>query len=294
MAGLSIQLMGAAARQYRPSRQMAEFQTEAYCRAWDFRNAAKLERFALTIEGPQAPAALALARLLREAAEPESPVPTSMATNLGRRDVADRVCGQAWAITDRLVEPAFFFTAIPRYGEVSLADLPGFDPSNIKGLFRTELNGGGALGSDGILFAVLEAEYQIRSGMWRFHWHGCASGGKLAALEQLRGLRAYRSPRRQAGGPKPDVAYRIKISRRPLFNSPKPHTYCIKLWRARWVRDDGSRSRRLRLPDEAAVQALLWQHRHTLANVSLVMGMRPGRHGFIPLNSTRMKGGDAQ
>lgn len=138
--------------------------------------------------------------------------------------------------------------------------------------------------------AVLESIGHLA---WRFHWHGIASGGKHAALNALRDTPAFEGHKRQPGEPKPDVALRMRIARRPLYNLPHPLTYCIKPWRARWTRDDGSRGRPLRLLHKARVQALLWQHRWSLPDTSLLMGIRPGHNGFIPLDSTRVREGEA-
>ena len=279
MAGIALEDMLAGPRRFRPSWRSPSFPTDDYCCGWDLRNAGKLERSAAhTVPGPHADEMLELASLLRP--DLKAPVPTSMASARYRREITDRVCSQLWRTTDALVEPPHFFTAIPDYGDVPLADLSGLDPETMTARFRTALNEHGAGGSEGILFAVVEGEYQTRTTIMRAHMHGIASGQTLAAVDALRDTRAFYSPRRQKGEPKPEVAYRIKISRRPLFNLPDPLTYCIKHWYARWVSPEGKRGSRLRLPNDAAVEALLWQHSHTISEVSLLMGLRPGRRGF--------------
>lgn len=288
MAGLKLEQMGLGRSEFFASLTRPDFPAIESRERWDRHNARALRAIGIKGESKDARRALGLAETIYPVNSNgiRSPVPTTMASARARLRAAEQFGAHAWEVCEGLAEPAHFFTGIPRYGEVY--DPGEIDPELFKERFRAELNAAGASGAGGILMAVIEAEYQMRTGKWFFHWHGIASGGKLAAFDNLRDLPAYYSPRREKGEPKADVAYRIKISRRPLFNLPDPLTYCVKPWNARWADEEGNRGRRRRLPLDALPSALLWQDQYTLGDITLLMGLRPGRNGFISINSTRM------
>lgn len=288
MAGLSLTEMGSGPDRYRGSIVSDGWPTELVQAGWDTKNALTLVRSAGAKRSQSRHQVHNLARRL--AVQPGadgSPVPSSMASVRHRYAVADDIGAHLAQTCDELLEPAHFFTVIPTYGEV---DEPGgLDPTWANERFRNDLNDCGARGSGGILFAVLEAEYQSRTGRWRFHWHGVACGGKLRAVDSLRRLKAYHSWRRKAGEPKAAVPYRVRVTRRPLYDLPKPLTYCIKPWNARWEDENGERSRRRRMPREVIPAALLWQDQWSISDIALLMGLRPGRNGFVVIGSTPMK-----
>lgn len=291
MVGIRLTGMQPGPDRFRASLVFEQWPSVAAQAAWDATHARILIKLLTTAEGPS-PQARELARRLAwdNASTDGSPVPTTMASVRYRYLISEEIAAHASHLCEHLEEPAHFFTVIPDYGEADRPD--DLDARSIKERFRNDLNDRGAIGSDGILFAVLEAEYQVRTGRWRFHWHGVASGGKLLAINRLRALRAYHSPRRRPGEPKASVPYRIKVSQRPLYDLPKPLTYCIKPWSARWENEAGKRGPRLRMPLHAIPATLFWQDRWSISDTTLLMGLRVRSAGLFPLGSTRMKGGD--
>ena len=292
MAGTRLNEMGPGQDRYRASLLFGGWPSIATQTSWDATHTRILVRFADAAARRFRRKAGDLARRLvpTDPIESTSPVPTTMASVRYRYLLAGEIAAHLSDFCDRLEEPALFFTVIPDYGEVD--DPDDLDALWMKERLRNDLNDRGALGSDGILYAVVEAEYQMRTGRWRFHWHGVASGGKLRAVNGLRELKAYHTPRRRPDERKAAVPYRIKVCSRPLFNLPKPLTYCIKPWFARWENDEGERSRRRRMPREAIPAMLLWQDEWSISDITLLMGLRPGRNGFVIIGSTRMKGSD--
>ena len=286
MAGVSPEAMGKAPRRYRPSLVDERWLSPQQQRAIDHQRALILRR-----EAGEALAARRLPMLnLAQRLEPHlggggpSPVPTTLASSRYMHVIKDRACGHLWEMVDGLSPSPQLFTAVPHGGDIAVDQLANFSPKGLVDQLRSSLYECGVAGQRGILFAVLEAEFQIRTQLFRFHWHGIASGGKLEVLDSARHHRFFHSPRRKAGEPKPDVSYRMNIRSGALYDLPNPLTYLIKPWFARWTNDAGKRGPRCRLPDDAMAQALLWLDRWSFSDVNLMMGVRCRRNGFTILN----------
>lgn len=64
----------------------------------------------------------------------------------------------------------------------------------------------------------LDCDYLQHEGVFLFHWHGFATGSELEALDGLRRLRKYRSPRQKEGQRRDLVRHRIVLTRKPLYD----------------------------------------------------------------------------
>lgn len=274
-------------RRHRPSLTQINFESAADAWKIDCRRALMLRRSVEREEvtGRLAAAALALADRL-DPQIPSSPAPT-MASARSMRTWRDRAPGHLWAVLDQVPGPRRFFTLIPRYGDVPAHRLARFRPAGILGRLRAALNDRGATGAEGLLWCVLEASYEIRLNLFRFHVHGVATGALVKVIDRLRKTRALKGGRRRGESLIVRVHCRTKLSRRELFNQPYPLTYTMKsFWSAHWVSDAGKRSRRQGIRGRAAVQALVWQDRWGPGDLVLMRGMRAHRRGFS-LISTR-------
>jgi len=139
------------------------------------------------------------------------------------------------------------------------ADLP--DPGGLAARFGQAVRRAGGRPGSGWLYAGLHGEYSMETGLIDLHWHMLAAGSCLAAVESLRGRRAYRHARA------------VQVTRRPLTDLPRPLTYIRQSWLP-------ARDRRLdnppreRMPEPAHSLVLLWMDRFPVRSFELMIGLR--------------------
>lgn len=182
-------------------------------------------------------------------------------------------------------------TLIPRGLEVSPEDLENWHSADLMNRLRSQINRQEAkLRADrlqltiGWLLAGLHCEFDHTACIWQFHYHLIASGHFIAVLDGLRGTALYEHVANDR------VRYRVRMSRKPLDNLPSPLGYPWQLfWPAR-ARGDGSddlvgfgqlHRRKQRVPDPYHTQMLLWLDRQRIEDMSLLIGLRISRDGFV-------------
>lgn len=124
----------------------------------------------------------------------------------------------------------------------------------------------------------LEAEYQVADDLFRFHYHGWATGDELRAIERLRKTRAYHSPNPKTGEDRDPVRHRIKRTRKPLYDLTGLCIYPLKDWRARLTPTNqaGNRDRSWPVPIPAHLMPIewLWRDQWSLQDMSVMRGLR--------------------
>jgi hypothetical protein len=143
-----------------------------------------------------------------------------------------------------------------------------------------------AFGGRGWAILFLDCEVQLVEGLFRFHWHGWATGRELAAIDLLRETRAYHSPIPLEGQARDGVRHRIRLTRQPLTDLRYHSIYPVKPeWRARTVSSNqaGNRERswKVRLPEPYRTMERLFYDRWAIQNIAVVRGLRVTREGLV-------------
>lgn len=211
------------------------------------------------------------------------------------REVRRRVTSNLWHFleTEDLLSNARMVTIIPRDAQYRLDELMDLTPKRLSRALRSILDRHGAKKADGCLILWLEADYDPRTGIIQFHWHGIVAGGMIKVVRRLKRTRKFASERaatQKACEPPrlgARVVHPIKVSK-PLDRQPRPILYCLKRWW--WAHptavdgDNGNNPYRvgkgtpLRGLPEA--YSLVWHMRWRLADLTLMMGMYVGCGGF--------------
>lgn len=182
------------------------------------------------------------------------------------------------------------FTLLPRGLEVTPADLFTVQPSAITNQIRSQVNRAGADEASGWLVAGIHSEFDPTAELFTLHVHGIAARGMIDVVDELRSTRPYcRRPPSEASDDR--VAQRIRMTRKPLTDLPRPLTY---LWQSFWpskARGDDSdddvgfgqlhRDKR-RIPEPYHTQMLLWLDRQRIEDMTLLINLSIGRDGFSP------------
>lgn len=213
---------------------------------------------------------------LRLAAELESAeVPQTAASSRFQRNYRLHMAAAILAALDEFdADDILAFTALPVSGEVAVGHLLDQDPRAHLERFRQQLNRIGGGNGNGLLWAVLEAEYEPSDGLLYFHLHGIAAGDFIARLQKLRKLGSYR-PRKRVQQP-------LRLEKLKSTKArAKWASYTLKgYWKERRkgpVGDHQSikRERRVRrLSEPHHTTMLLWLDRHSASDLTLFMGAR--------------------
>lgn len=294
MAGVSPEDMLRAPRRFRPAIHQRGFEGIRKTRQRDRAKAALLRRVIADklVTGDVLTRLQDLADRLatEEALVPKSP-PMTMASSRWMRRVRNRVVAYLWKFLGESPGPQAFVTLIPPDSDIPEDALMGFDPAQFLERLRGSLNRAGAGSASGSMWCVLEAEYQMDSCAFRFHFHAIVTGDMVQVVRRLRKQRAYRSNASLPSGRAPSPKRRLQV-KSPLYDLPRPLSYTLKDgWNGRWVDPEGKRGPRRELRGKAAALALLWLDQHQLSDLTLMMGMRANQRGFTALKRTRVKGG---
>ena len=179
-------------------------------------------------------------------------------------------------------EHVSFVTLCPRGGDVAPEDVASFDPRSFgrqlgacldRNIVKSRIN---CRTGWSILF--LEAEYQLLEHVFRFHWHGFATGDELAAIRNLRTLRDYRSPNALPGEDRDSVRHRVKGTYRRLSNLGYLCGYLLKRWRCRPVLSNQAGNRERTWPADIPLPLIpieTWfRDKWSTQNVAVVRGLR--------------------
>jgi len=106
-------------------------------------------------------------------------------------------------------------------------------------------------------------------------------------VDRLRELKKYQNPTVPRGSAKKRLPPRVVISREPLTDLPHPLTYFLQsFWPHRPKGKFGGRTeekrgeRRRRIPEPSHTQKLLWMDLWSLADITLLVGLRVTSSGF--------------
>jgi|GEM_PF-6428595 len=226
-------------------------------------------------------------RLLTETGRPET---SDLIRRLGKTDAPNSMVSCRYMREERLefgaamlealerwpAESIRFFVALPRSGEVPARKLLKEEPSHHTERFRQQVNRVRKGDETGFLAAILEAELEPESGIFRFHLHGVATGGYLDRLKRLQALPAYMA-REHVKKP----LQLNKLQGADDEQRAKAVSYLLKNhWKQRRIGSVGEagvvkRERKgQRLNEPNHTDMLLWLDRHSVSNISLYMGCR--------------------
>lgn len=197
--------------------------------------------------------------------------PNTPASARFMRDQRLRVVPAVWRLYAEYPE-ARTFTIIPRGWVYRTGELGTANPRKMLEQVRSALNRAGLGQADGWAFLAIHGEYNPLAQRFTLHLHGVGCGGVLAAVERLKGQRAYRS----RGSGNEAIRFPVRISRSPLTNLPAPLTYLIQAWWPCRVRGDDRQitpSRR-RIPEPAHTEYLLWLDQWRIEDLTLLIKLR--------------------
>lgn len=219
-----------------------------------------------------------------ESAASKGSLAKSLASARYMRKYRIRVVGWLWQLSDDDSEfNVRCFTLISSAWVVPADKLKQFDPDVILVRLRADLYRCGAGSANGWLFCGVHGEFDEIHRVYRLHVHGIAAGEMLEVLKQLRRLRKFRSSPR--GGALQAIVP-VHINRRPPANISASISYCLQsFWPARTYEDwtgSSKRTRRRRIPEPWHCAYLQWLDQQTLNSMTLLVGLRATKSGFIP------------
>lgn len=281
MAGTGIEEMGMPPRRYRLDLHIADFETDEFSRKEDLKRAKSIAR-ALRTYPRLYPTELRAVRktLLRTAV----PLRATLASSRHFRRLRSNVLGHLFHVwhTSRYRRVTTVHL-IPRGWDFTPRELMQADPNKLLETFRLDLSRCGSANADGYLAAFLHGEFDRTTERYQLHMHGLVAGGMVDVLDGLRDLPKYAT----GGDPgRLSVRRRLVMSGMTLTNMPAPLTYLLKAywnWSLILEKDGVGRRHKAksRMPEPFHSIYLLWLHRLKLGDVSLLVGMRPGKDGLI-------------
>ncbi|QNE32530.1 hypothetical protein F1C10_11615 [Sphingomonas sp. NBWT7] len=215
----------------------------------------------------------------------DAPAPPSRASQVTQGYVRLHVGGALY----RLVEGAqhrgqkvTFATMAFRGGDVRPDELLHVDPRRWASQLKADLDRVRKklrLTGPGWSVFFLDCDYLQKEGLFLFHWHGFATGSELAAVDALRKLRKYKSPRQQADEERDLVNRRVVLKRKRLRNIGY---LCLYVLKERWPsqpsarNQPGNRDRSYPRPMPAELVPLerLFFDRWTIEDISVLRGLR--------------------
>lgn len=241
------------------------FETEHFAATEDIKRGKRLRR----ARGKD-PAALRLIRGLEGAGTPE----TMASARYMREERLDFAASVLEVLEPWPADQIRFFTALPVSGEIAADLLESVDARAFKERLRQQINRLSLVCYSGFLIAVLEAEFEPNGQVYRFHFHGIATGSYIAILNGLKALPSYKR--------------RDKVKRPFRIDHvgdgderAKVVSYLLKNhWKQRRIGPVGEsgtvkrqrKSQRLNEPHHSNM--LLWVDRHSVSDLSLFMGCR--------------------
>jgi len=211
-------------------------------------------------------------------------VPVSLASSLYYRRIRIRILGNLYRTSYespyRLVTTIHL---IPRGWDFTLEELMSVNPNGLLATLRSDLNQHGARDADGYFAAFIHGELDLTNERYQLHVHALSADGMIDVVERLKGTAKY------ASGGEPgrlSVYRRHVVSAKPLANMPHPLTYLLKsFWNWSLVLEKHAHYSRCkinsRMPEPFHSIYLLWLDRWKAGDISLLMGMRVGKAGFI-------------
>ena len=204
--------------------------------------------------------------------------PTTLASSRYMRHHRGRFAGWLWRLHFRQrFSSGTTYTLLPSGLHFTPEELwSAAEPKKLKEQLRADLNRAGIRHASGFLIAGLHGEFNQETGKFQLHWHGFARRGHLAAVRRLRQQNKYKTT---ATGGSPDAAKTpVRIRRKELDNLPAPFTYIVQGFWPSKIRDEAEgqprRRGRLRIPEPAFSEYLLWLDQWELSDMILMIRMR--------------------
>lgn len=290
MSGRSVNDLGKPSLPYRVDRRcrgLCGFETLKDSRKEDLFRAKRLRKatkcFPEEIEGPSA---LALGAQLERAGNGDD-VPASLSSSTTMRGLRINIIGAVWSLIMMVGLKALHgFTIIPATWEFSADELPNVNPVWLMNSLRAALYARGARKAKGWIIAFIHGEWDPIGKIFRLHVHGLAYGDMVEVIDRLRKLPNYKTQKYLKDGTLSPVYRRIKMTRKPLTNLPRPITYLLQSYwpqRALFISDDGARRRarrKRRIAEPQHSQVLLWLDKWNIRDLTLMVGLRVTKTGL--------------
>ena len=219
-----------------------------------------------------------LADRLDPAFNPE--FPASPASSRYMRDPRIRIPGQLWRLFDEDRTGQ-----VVRYDVVKpglIRDLEGLldeSPKRATNELRSDILRGAQGPHNGFLFASYHNEFDNLSQLFQGHFHLLVSGDYVDLVERMRKLKGYRPT---------EIVRTPILAHRTITNPAHALTYLVKsYWSQRpflplGANGTAKRPRNgQRLDEPYHSEVLLWLDRWTLADLTLLLGMRVNKHGLV-------------
>lgn len=270
--------------------EKSNFETLQMCINEDATRAGLLTKHVRKMDPGESPKALRLAQNLMEGVRHPAHPPETLASSLYARDVRDRLAGNVTQlISGPMCDPTAFVSLIRTGMWVPAKDLAATSPRTLNRRLRNDFNRSGVTAASGGLIGTLDAEFDSRRGGSEFHWHLLGWGEKLAALENLRALDAYKPERVGTHDEGRPEIHRVVVERqiRHLSNSV---AYALKfrvLDEQTYLKPDGSvvPGRTRRIPQPHFSQWLLWMDQWRVADLLITQGLKRTAEGIRSRNS---------
>jgi hypothetical protein len=272
-------------KRYDPNRPLSRFETIQKAKTEDRKRVASLRRTLKKL--PNGELAYSIKCLIDEL---ESDEAKSLASSSFMREYRSAIVSNLWRLIAHLLPgDAFTATLIPNGSAIPFEDLDTFDVVKFLKRLRQALYRCGAKEASGFLFIVFHGEYVPRDDgppLFQPHFHILGTGDMRKVIKWLRKTRLFRSTRDNDGMLS---VQRVRISKQPLTHLPAPITYLLQsYWPSKWVGMVNGKQVRVRnkgrLPDDAHTQMLLWLDRHSLKDLTMMVGLRVDKHGRIVLS----------
>lgn len=171
------------------------------------------------------------------------------------------------------------FTVLIRDWIFTPEELCNVKPAKLLRRFLRILQRAGVYQKRGYIFVGLHGEFNRNTGCFHLHLHGIADGQMVDVIRGLKRLPRFRFDRKR------DLRSPIRVTRLRMTNLPYPLLYTVQdWWPGRFTLSRNGkprRSGRQRIPEPYHTALLLWLDRWSLADMTLMVGMRVGKDGFV-------------
>jgi len=266
-----------------------DFETEDFCRQEDAVRVAMLRAAARQAIYPaNRDAAQLLARRLDyEARKVE--YPHTLACSRFMRDLRISMIGRLCELVEERTPTDWRVTTAtisPPDSDVYVTELCTFCPRSFLQAFRAYLYRHGMAEAGGWGCFFIHCDFEPITRMFRFHLHGVVAGEMIAVLDKLRNDPAWAPIKRQVGTTT-KIYPRIRVKRQPITEMHNALGYTLKsYWPSKWEGEVDQQAKRQnrhgRIQGSAYARSLLWLDRHTVDDITLLVGLRATRLGLVP------------
>ncbi|MDE2171748.1 MAG: hypothetical protein KGJ57_20350 [Sphingomonadales bacterium] len=299
MVGSTLYDLPMPPKGYRPDRDTADpdgvikFETEEKARAEDRLRARRLKKAAETYPPVERTSALALARRLEKEAGHMFDPSDTLASKVLYRNGRWLIIGNLWHFVDQFPEWGLWhITLLPKGMWTSADDLQTLKPKTLMSRLRHDLRRAGLADYPGFVFAGLDAEFDVNRQGYDMHYEVILCGPTREPFDLLREKPKYQGACVRAAAYGLPARPRVWIEAIDRATLPHPLTYAIK---SHWnhvptIPTDEGGMRRVstkgRIPEPHHSAWLMWMDRQKINDLTLCMGMRPTKEGFMLTSRT--------